>query len=369
MNCPKCGAAIPSGATVCGNCGAPVPQSKLCPNCQNPVAAEAVICPKCGKQLGHVPAPGGPGKKKPRTPLIIAAAVLGVIVFWAIILNLPTDDSDKTQSSSQVSSQESSQSASKASNTQKSESPKPKDTVKSESQASEVSNGRIASGTYTLPCGMEIQFFDSVRNDVTGNWRRSTTSDSYVPADYALEYYHEMFSSDDEVHSIWNATLGTNTKITIASGILFVDTLQYVKGEEHDAKIMFSGEVLDSKMIDIETGEEIMSSDSSQSDEPVSQEFLNALSKAEIYSSLMHMFKNGLYEQLTSEYGENFPPEAAQYAIDHLQVDYKENALLKAKDYYTQMGMSKEAIRDQLTSEYGEGFTQEEADYAIDNLD
>lgn len=30
--------------------------------------------------------------------------------------------------------------------------------------------------------------------------------------------------------------------------------------------------------------------------------------------------------------------------------------------------MSPEAIRDQLTSEYGEKFTQEEADYAIDNL-
>lgn len=122
---------------------------------------------------------------------------------------------------------------------------------------SEASDGKIESGTYTLPCGMKIQFFDSVRNDVTGNWRRSTTSDSYVPADYALEYYQEMFSSDDEVHSIWNATLGTNTRITVSSGILFVDTLQYVKGEEHDAKIMFSGEVLDSKMIDIETGEEV----------------------------------------------------------------------------------------------------------------
>ena len=32
------------------------------------------------------------------------------------------------------------------------------------------------------------------------------------------------------------------------------------------------------------------------------------------------------------------------------------------------MSMSPEAIRDQLTSEYGEKFTQEEADYAIANL-
>ena len=33
------------------------------------------------------------------------------------------------------------------------------------------------------------------------------------------------------------------------------------------------------------------------------------------------------------------------------------------------MIMSKDSIYDQLTSEYGEKFTAEEAQYAIDNLD
>lgn len=32
------------------------------------------------------------------------------------------------------------------------------------------------------------------------------------------------------------------------------------------------------------------------------------------------------------------------------------------------MAMSPAAIKDQLTSEYGEKFTEEEAQYAIDNL-
>ena len=117
--------------------------------------------------------------------------------------------------------------------------------------------GALASGNYTLPCGMELQFFDNVRNDVTGNWRRSATASSLSPADYALEYYEAMFSSDDETHSVWNATLGTNTQISVAFGILYVDTYEYVSGEEHDAKIMFSGEKLNSRMIDIATGEEI----------------------------------------------------------------------------------------------------------------
>lgn len=116
-------------------------------------------------------------------------------------------------------------------------------------------SGPPENGTYTLPCGMEFQFWDEVRNDVTGRWRRAATSDSFVPADYALEYYEMMFSSDDEIHSIWNATLGTTTRITVAFGTLYVDTFEYVKGEEHDAKLMFSGTLLDSRMVDIESGE------------------------------------------------------------------------------------------------------------------
>lgn len=95
----------------------------------------------------------------------------------------------------------------------------------------------------------------------------------------------------------------------------------------------------------------------------------NALKKAESYSEMMHMSKKAIYDQLTSEYGENFEAEAAQYAIDHLDADYKENALEKAKSYQDTMSMSKKAIYDQLISEYGEKFTTKEAQYAIDHLD
>lgn len=97
-------------------------------------------------------------------------------------------------------------------------------------------------------------------------------------------------------------------------------------------------------------------------------EFKSALTKAGTYSKLMHMSKAGIYEQLVSEYGEKFSPEAAQYAIDNVVADWNANALEKAKTYQSMMAMSPEAIRDQLTSEYGEGFTQEEADYAIQHL-
>ncbi|MBU5555640.1 Ltp family lipoprotein, partial [Enterococcus sp. S157_ASV_20] len=73
-------------------------------------------------------------------------------------------------------------------------------------------------------------------------------------------------------------------------------------------------------------------------------------------------------DRLTSEHGEKFSAEAAQYAVDNLNADYNENALAKAKSYQEDMSMSPDAIKDQLTSEYGEKFTQEEADYAIQHL-
>ena len=97
-------------------------------------------------------------------------------------------------------------------------------------------------------------------------------------------------------------------------------------------------------------------------------EYKNALKKAQSYSNMMHMSKAGIYDQLTSDMGEGFSAEAAQYAVDNLNADYNKNALEKAKSYQSHMAMSKDSIYDQLTSSYGEKFTAEEAQYAVNNL-
>ncbi len=104
-------------------------------------------------------------------------------------------------------------------------------------------------------------------------------------------------------------------------------------------------------------------------DDNVPTEFKSALKKADSYNKTMNMSKKGIYEQLTSEYGENFPQEAAQYAVDNLEADYNENALKKAKNYSDTMNLSKQGIYDQLVSDAGEKFAAEEAQYAIDNLE
>lgn len=101
----------------------------------------------------------------------------------------------------------------------------------------------------------------------------------------------------------------------------------------------------------------------------VPTDFKSALRQANTYASMMHMSQTGVYDQLVSEYGGQFSPEAAQYAIDNLNdVDWNDNALQKAKDYQDSMAMSPDAIYDQLVSDYGEKFTPEQAQYAVDNL-
>jgi hypothetical protein len=101
----------------------------------------------------------------------------------------------------------------------------------------------------------------------------------------------------------------------------------------------------------------------------VPMEYKSALSQANTYANTLYMSKRGVYAQLVSEYGGQFSPEAAQYAIDNVKADWNTNALNKAKTYQNTMNLSLKAIHDQLISEYGEKFTQEEADYAVEHLD
>lgn len=94
----------------------------------------------------------------------------------------------------------------------------------------------------------------------------------------------------------------------------------------------------------------------------------NALASAENYSNTLHLSKAGIYDQLIAEAGDKFTAEEAQYAIDTIQADWNANALESAKNYQDTMAMSPDAIYDQLISEYGDKFTADEATYAVQNL-
>ena len=90
-----------------------------------------------------------------------------------------------------------------------------------------------------------------------------------------------------------------------------------------------------------------------------------ALSKAKSYNSSLHMSKKALYDQLTWH---GFSSSAVQYAIDHLNADYKANALIRAREYRKKTNLSKTKIYERLTSPWNGQFTKEEANYAIQKL-
>lgn len=100
----------------------------------------------------------------------------------------------------------------------------------------------------------------------------------------------------------------------------------------------------------------------------VPREHANALKEARDYLEFSDFSYAGLYDQLTSEYGGKYPAEAAQYAMDNLEVDWNAEALGSAENYLEFSAFSYEGLYDQLTSEYGGKFTPEQAQYAMDNL-
>lgn len=106
----------------------------------------------------------------------------------------------------------------------------------------------------------------------------------------------------------------------------------------------------------------------SDNNEDVPREFKNALSQAQNYVNSMPFSEAGLLDQLTSDYGGQFPLEAAQYAVENVEADWNAEALEAAENYQDVMPMSDADLYNQLTSEHGEKFTSEQAQYAMDNL-
>ena len=104
---------------------------------------------------------------------------------------------------------------------------------------------------------VSLDFYSSVNNDVTGKWRLAITSTDYPVKAYLRSYYKNYFKSDDEIHGIINTKDATTTCVAIRGAYLNVTTHQYVSGEEKDANLLFSGDVISDKWYDKDTGKEV----------------------------------------------------------------------------------------------------------------
>ena len=97
-----------------------------------------------------------------------------------------------------------------------------------------------------------------------------------------------------------------------------------------------------------------------------------AVKSAQSYLDFSAFSRNGLIDQLSSEFGEQFTQEQAEYAVTYLEnnglVDWNEQAVKSAQSYLEFSSFSRQGLIDQLSSEYGEQFTQEQAIYAADQI-
>ena len=102
---------------------------------------------------------------------------------------------------------------------------------------------------------VQVDFHSSVKNDVTGKWRLAIVDTSAPVSSYIVDYYKEYFKSDDEIHAIINRHDNTTTRVAVYGDMIDVTTLQYIKGEENDANLLFCGDMIADEFYDKTTGE------------------------------------------------------------------------------------------------------------------
>ena len=216
------------------------------------------------------------------------------------------------------------------------------------------SNGKMAKGEWVYDSSYQAWYYlksdgSYARNAWQGNYYlksdgKMAKGEWVYDATYQAWYY--LKSDGSYAYSIWQGDyyLKSNGKMAVNE---WVDGGRYYVGADGVWK----------------EGQASTASSSNDSN----SEYSAALGKAKSYNSLFHMSKKRMYRQLTSDF-DKFSNDAAQYAVDHLEADYKYNALFNAKNYRKLFNMSKSRLINQLTS-FIDGFTEEEANYAINHLD
>lgn len=91
----------------------------------------------------------------------------------------------------------------------------------------------------------------------------------------------------------------------------------------------------------------------------------NALRQAQQYLDFMPFSRQGLIDQMSSEYGSGYPVDVATWAVDYLAPDWNAEAAEAAKQYLDSMAFSRDGLYEQLTSPYGSQFTPEQANAGL----
>jgi len=93
----------------------------------------------------------------------------------------------------------------------------------------------------------------------------------------------------------------------------------------------------------------------------------NAVRSAESYLDFSGFSRQGLIDQLSSEFADQYAVEDATVAVDSLGVDWNAQAVRSAENYLKVSGFSCQGLIDQLSSEAGDKYTLEEATHGANN--
>ena len=105
-------------------------------------------------------------------------------------------------------------------------------------------------------CDGSATFYESVRNDKTGNWRELVYYGSENILDHVPEYYAAYFKDDNEIHIVVNLGLKTTAVLNMMPGnIIDVTIHEYVDKEEHDAAMIATGMLYGQYWVHLDTGE------------------------------------------------------------------------------------------------------------------
>lgn len=240
-------------------------KTKICPYCKAEIDDNAYICPNCKKAQ--------PADKASCLTAVIIVAVMFVLPFKSVIF--PTKNKTATEPAQQIIAEETTAEATEqptepTTETKPETIPETTETVTEAVTEPEtvIPETELETEPPTEPkkqVGKDIDTLNmfsyngSVRNDVTGNWKYAVFADAGKNvAEYAVSYYDKYMSgSDTEIHAVINFSDMTTTKIVqaIAPDELALTVYNYVDGEEHDAKLMFSGNVIAYYTVNKETGE------------------------------------------------------------------------------------------------------------------
>lgn len=89
----------------------------------------------------------------------------------------------------------------------------------------------------------------------------------------------------------------------------------------------------------------------------------NAVRSAQQYISIQGFSRNGLIEQLSSDYGDGYNVSDATVAVDSMNIDWNKQAVKSAKQYLSIQGFSCKGLIEQLSSSHGDKYTPSQATY------